>query len=441
MTLQPINGILFLYHHYLRDDAPTIMEHVEAWEKHSQFKIWKHNTEVGFPTSFSGLQFRVILIHYSLFGNLPFKLNQQFFDYIKSSRESYKIVFFQDEYQFCTQRFALINDLGLHCIYTLLEPRFFDQVYKRHTNVNEVHYTLTGYVGDDLIARAKRMTIPFDQRSIDVGYRARQLPFCMGKGAQEKHLIAEGFEQRAACLGLNLDLKPGSHRRLHGDDWYRFIANCKAFLGVEAGVSIFDLEDKVRLDCDRLLKDDPSLSFEEISRRVLAPWEDNIFYRTISPRHFEAAAFHVCQILFEGYYNGILKPDIHYIPLKKDFSNFNEVIGKFRDTTYRETLIENAYRDLILSGNYSYKKFIEAFDTTVLDQGISPEISLNQIKEVDLALRKGQFAIRARGILLKIIYYRFPGRRQAVEIYRTRIRPNPIVAKIVGFLSKRIKGL
>ena len=49
--------------------------------------------------------------------------------------------------------------------------------------------------------------------------------------------------------------------------------------------------------------------------------------RTISPRHFEAAAFRVCQVLFEGRYAGVMEPMRHYIPLRKDFSNFDEVCG------------------------------------------------------------------------------------------------------------------
>ena len=40
------------------------------------------------------------------------------------------------------------------------------------------------------------------------------------------------------------------------------------------------------------------------------------------------------QILIEGNYNGYFKPDIHYIPLKKDLSNFDEAIEKFNDQNF-----------------------------------------------------------------------------------------------------------
>ena len=64
----------------------------------------------------------------------------------------------------------------------------------------------------------------------------------------------------------------------------------------------------------------------------LPRWEDNVYYRTISPRHFEAAAFRICQVLFEGRYSGVLEPMVHYIPLKKDFSNIDEVIRRISRT-------------------------------------------------------------------------------------------------------------
>jgi hypothetical protein len=439
--MENINGILLLYHHYLREDAPTIREHIGAWEQNSVFTVRKLNVEVGFYGGLRNLRFRIILLHYSLFGDLPFKLSNEYKRYIRECTESYKIVFFQDEHQFCPQRFTVINELGLDCIYTLLQPDSVKEVYGKHTKVKTIQHALTGYVSDDLIMRAKRLSKSDSERTIDIGYRARKLAFFMGRGSQEKHEIAEKFEAHANGLGLVLDIKPGSHRRLNGDDWYKFMANCKGFLGVEAGVSIFDLEDKVRTECDILLAENPLMTFEEISERVLKPWEDNIFYRTISPRHFEAAAFRVCQILYEGHYNGILKPMVHYIPLKKDFSNFDSVIKLFNDTNVRREITENAYHDLIASGNYTYKNFIEQFDAHLKSLGIEPKITPKDIRVVRSALNKGKAARFIRSVLLWIVYFRFPGRVKAVEIYKKHIRPNKLVGFVVEKISKRLKGI
>ena len=40
--------------------------------------------------------------------------------------------------------------------YTLLEPPQFDKVYGRYTRVPEIRTNLPGYVGDEMLAKAKR---------------------------------------------------------------------------------------------------------------------------------------------------------------------------------------------------------------------------------------------------------------------------------------------
>jgi hypothetical protein len=415
---QFVNGILLLYHHPLRQSASTIMEHVNAFEQYSHFKVWKVNVELGFPQRLRELQFRALVLHYSLFGIWPYMLNEKFLKYIEQSR-AHKIAFFQDEYRFCQARFAFISRYKINCIYTLLEPAYFDEVYQEYTTVQKLVYTLPGYVSDDLITAAQKMTKPENGLEIDVGYRARPLPFYMGKGAQEKHEIAIGFLQRANGLGLKIDIESDEERRIYGKGWYKFLANCRAVLGVEAGVSIFDLEDRVRIECEQLISKNPRISFQEISKKILQPLEEKIPYRTISPRHFEAAAFRVCQILFEGNYSGVMKPMVHYIPLGKDFSNFEDVIRMFKNRKLRSELTENAYRDLIASGKYSYRKFIqEIFDKWLLDCGFPPETAAWEAEKVTALLEKDAKRRKFYAMCRSMLYRPFPGRSLLTSIAR-----------------------
>ena len=39
-----------------------------------------------------------------------------------------------------------------------------------------------------------------------------------------------------------ITISNGEEDRIYGEDWHRFIANCKGMLGVEAGTSIFDID-------------------------------------------------------------------------------------------------------------------------------------------------------------------------------------------------------
>jgi len=417
-----LNGILLLYHHPILPSPPTIMEHVNAFERYSRFKVWKVNTEFGFPKVLDRLQFQIIVLHYSLFGSWPYRLDERFCDYLQRSVSSYKTAFFQDEYRFCQQRFSFINQYDVNHIYTRVRPAYLKDVYHKYTRLRKLTYTLAGYVSDDLIEKAQRITLPPRRRKIDIGYRAYGLPFYMGKGAQEKIEIATGFCERARGLDLKLDIETSVQHRIHGKAWHQFLANCRACLGVEGGVSIFDLEGVVYAEWERIIASNPTITFAEFQQmagEILQAWENNIPYRSFTPRHFEAAALRVCQILFEGEYSGMMQPMVHYIPLKRDLSNFDDVIRMFKDEALRRELTGNAYRDLIASGQYSYRRFIESFDDRLMKAGLQPGAAVDGVDEVTLFLNRWQSLQRPKKFLR---YYPFPGRRKLVSFYKRLLK-------------------
>jgi hypothetical protein len=207
----------------------------------------------------------------------------------------------------------------------------------------------------------------------------------MGRGGTEKVEIGRRFAELAADSGLALDIATSHDERIYGDAWHRFTADSKATLGSESGVSCFDLEDEVRLEYERLSADGHEPTFEEMERGALGRWDWKIPYRTISPRNFEAAVFRVAQILFEGSYSGLMEPLRHYIPLKKDFSNLDEVIERFRDDDLRRELTENAHRDLVASGECSYERFIAGFDENLIEAGVGAEVSRELVQQADRA--------------------------------------------------------
>ncbi len=419
MTQLDVPGVLLLYHRYLVANASTIMEHVESFRRYSRFAVWNLNTELGFPSGLEACRFQVIVLHYSLFSPRGYHLDDRFLEYLDRGDASYKIAFFQDEHHYCQQRFALLNRYDVDCVYTLIEPPYFTDVYRQHTKVPELVYHIPGYVSDDLLDLARRCVKPDRERRIDVGYRGRRLAPYMGRGAQEKYDIAIGFRRRAAGSGLKLDIQADEDRRIYGDRWYQFLADCRAVLGVEAGVSIFDVDDQVRPEYERLIARNPKASFEELTATLLRRWEGNIPYRTVSPRHFEAAALRSCQILFEGTYSGIMQPMVHYIPLKKDFSNFDDVLRMFRDESLRKELTENTYRDLIASGNYSYQTFVAGFDDGLQRAGFHPDVAPETIAAVDSLLSRRRFLRQVGAQILSARHYSFPGKRIARPLVKS----------------------
>ncbi len=369
-----VDGALLLYHRPMLSDASTINEHIDAFERYSRFPFWKLNTDLGFPRGLAGLDFDVIVAHYSVFASGPYDylLDESFLAYLEGS-DAYKVAFFQDEHQYCRRRFEFLDRYGFDCVYTCVAPRYFAETYGRYTEVPKLVNHVPAYVSPDMVATAERVGVPDSGREVDVGYRARPVPAYVGRGGLEKVEIGERFAERARDSGLALDIDMSEESRLYGEDWYRFLAGCRGFLGTESGASVIDVEDEVREEYEALLietGEEPTV--ERLEQGALGRWDGATPLRTTSSRHFEAAALRVCQILFEGSYSGALKPDQHYIPLRKDFSNLDAVIERFRDPEQRRELTENAHRDLIASGEHSYERFFAGFDATLREAGLSP---------------------------------------------------------------------
>ncbi len=107
-------------------------------------------------------------------------------------------------------------------------------------------------MSEQIVENGERLSVPDAERPVDVGYRGREIPAYSGRGGYEKAIIGRRFAELAAHSGLVLDIEVGEENRLYGGRWPRFLAGCKAVLGVESGVSIFDLDDEVTSEYEEL---------------------------------------------------------------------------------------------------------------------------------------------------------------------------------------------
>jgi hypothetical protein len=173
-----------------------------------------------------------------------------------------------------------------------------------------------------------------------------------------KHEIADLFEARAAEYGLETDISTDEKDVLYGDDWYRFLLRCKYTIGVEGGSSILDPRGEIKKRTDDYLARNPNSTLEEVEAACFPGLEGSISLFAISPRHLEACVTRTCQVLVKGDYNGILKPGAHYIELKKDLSNAEDVLEQVRNDALRDEITTRAYEDVVESGEYTYRKFV-----------------------------------------------------------------------------------
>ncbi|HEY6638971.1 MAG TPA: hypothetical protein VIZ61_14935 [Solirubrobacterales bacterium] len=402
------------------------MEHVGAFERYSRFNVRSLNTDTALPTRIAQLDFQLVIVHYSVLGAGAYALNEDHLEWLRTSR-AHKVLFAQDENRYCGHRFWFCDEVGFDTLYTCLEPSEFDAVYGARTRIPRIRTNLPGYVSDQLVEDGRRFSIPDRERPVDVGYRGREIPAYSGRGGMEKAAIGRRFAELATDSGLVLDIKVGEESRLYGDRWLRFLSRCRGVLGVESGVSIFDLDDRVTSEYEEIAAQGREVRLEDL--KSAPALEDNVYYRTIGPRHFEAAVLRNCQLLFEGRYSGLMEPMVHYIPLRKDFSNFDQALARFRDPAVRRELTENAHRDLIASDRYTYRALIQAFDDDLVEAGLDPRISGNDAKLVSRALRRGRWLRQGRG-QLRWTYYTYLSPRAVVhQLRRLRRRMRPSAAE------------
>ena len=134
---------------------------------------------------------------------------------------------------------------------------------------------------------------------------------------------------------------------------------CRCMLGCLGGASLHDPNGLLREQIDSYVERFPMASYEEVEARCFSGKDDSLKLFALSPRHFEAAMTKTCQVLVEGDYHNVFHPGTHYIEVKKDFSNIEDVLEKVKNSDYCSKIAENTYRDVVLSGRYHYNQFVK----------------------------------------------------------------------------------
>jgi glycosyltransferase involved in cell wall biosynthesis len=337
----------------------TITEYLKSFSEYSRSKVYYASCTNGAECTVDLSAFDVIAIHYSVRLCYDWHLSPSFAQAIRNFG-GYKLLFIQDEYDTPETTRRWIESLGIHAVFTCVPDKFVDQVYPsaRFPYLERIQ-VLTGYVP---IGIETYETTPTSERETVIGYRGRPLPFYYGDLGQEKMIIAREMRKICEDRGILVDIEWTHEKRIYGDGWYDFVRSSKATLGTESGSNVFDDYGDIKANIENALQEDPSLSYEEVHARFIGEREGQIMMNQVSPRIFEAIAFRTALVLFEGNYSGVIQPNIHYIPLKKDFSNVDEVLSRLQDDNYLECMTERAYQDVIASGAYTYKKFLETID-------------------------------------------------------------------------------
>lgn len=303
-------------------------------------------------------QFDAIGLHYSIRPHQSYYFPKQLYKALMRYKGT-KFLFMQDEYQDVNKAQQAILDLGIDVFFTLLRQKYWEAGYpKLKCSKTQLVTVLTGYVPEEFKHKKQK---PISERAVDVFYRGREYEYWLGSLTHEKEEIVEGFKQREKEYKLMLDVSLREEDRLYGDKWFEALSNARAVLATESGASVWDFDGAVKKAVIQYTARNKQASFSEVYDNVLKSVDGRIMYSAISPRIYEAIAVGTPLIMFSGYYDGIVKPGIHYMELQKDFSNFKNVIDQLRDLDYLRSMTQQALQDVVLSEQYTFAAFKKVF--------------------------------------------------------------------------------
>ena len=353
-------NVLFCYSR-IPSFTNAVSDYVQAFGNYSRHRIHYFDMDSG-PLDIDLTPFDCIIFSYCFWGrclSVSPDLRERLAGFT-----GLKIAIFQDEYEYFLWHEQTVIAMGINTIVTCVPEAHWQDVFRGEAFSRVTFFNaLTGYVPDSLLQLPPSK--PLASRPWVIGYRSRPVSYTFGRLTQEKILIGQRMKQICSERGIAANIEVSEESRIYGAAWPEFIGNCRAVLGTESGANFFDFDGTVKPAIQSYLKAHPAADFEPVHELFLKELDGRIKMNQISPRVFEAIAMKTGLVLFEGEYSGIVRPWEHYIPLKKDFSNIDEVLAAVSDIPSLEAMTQRAYEEVITSGRYHFRTFIQSIDAHI----------------------------------------------------------------------------
>lgn len=345
--------------------ANTVIDHINSFKNFSRHNLFILSNIGDLPKNLDLSRFDVLVLHYSIsmLGNHYLSANAK---NLIASYSGKKVAFIQDEYRKINEIKKNLADMKVDVLFTCFPISEAERIYNDATSDHQIQLVqcLTGYISDALVEKSHHAP-PIKERVIHLGYRGRKLPYWYGELGFEKSNVVDKWFAFVRDAELQVDLSYDESKRIYGDAWNEFIKSCKATLGVESGASVMDFTGELEHQVEAYQLANPKEDFYSVQKKFFIADEGLYKLNQISPRIFEAIILKSCLVLYEGKYSGILHPWVHYIPLKKDFSNINEVINLLKDDDYLQETAERAFNDIGKNALYHESTFITQFDDII----------------------------------------------------------------------------
>ena len=375
--------VLIIHTPFSKSRECTVTDCLGSFGKYSKHNIEYISTKDFFTKENNLSDYDCLCLYKIHFSHENFlSLNQKF--KIKNYN-GLKIIFLEEEYFLINERVENIKFMGISFAFSPLPLKVIRKIYKNLFKEVKIVKIFNGYLDDYMFGH---QLPPYQNRPIDVSYRALKLQAFYGRLGQEKNNIGAFFLRHTEKYNLSTDISNEYSKRLFGQKWHNLLYSSKAVLGVEGHSGVVDFNRGIYDSSIEFEKKNPNASFEKIERIFFNGLDAIYNTRCITPRHFEYAAFKCLMLLYEGEYEGILEPYRHYVPIKKDFSNIEEVIDILKSPKKAEEIIERAYREIAKNPQYHFKAYVELFDQT-LEKNIK---NVQRSDEVPLTVRSAKLS-------------------------------------------------
>lgn len=354
---------IYLIRDTRNDYIQTIKEYNDSIINYSKFHV-EAIEHVDFISGNFKIKKGIIILSYDIVHNLITDPNSQRSDIWKNFLKFYKgvkILIVQDEYYHVNLINNLISEYKIKIVLTC-SPNIesVNLLYSKVPADVQFINVLTGYTN-----RNNSFKLIKD-KEIDIFYRGRKLHPQYGKLGYDKYEIGEKFKKYSNELKINISSK--SNDRIY-DGWLDILSKSKVTLGTPSGSNVIRYNDeyfnhfnqKYPQINSNLINDDasyPRETYEKLYKE--SNIKEILNFGQISPKMFEAISCGTVLVMLEGNYNGILKPNIHYIELKDDYSNIEDIIEKIKDDNYLQKIANQAYNDI--NEKYSYKSYVKFLD-------------------------------------------------------------------------------
>ena len=342
----------------------TTSEYVESFARELPWEVHFLHVTHGAKPSIDLSRYDCVLLSYCARLCFPGYVSPDFLSLLDGF-EGVRAVCIQDEYDHVEHERQGLDRIRPHVVFTCIPPDQRERVYpsSRYPGTDFIQ-VLTGYVPASLVAGTR--PVGLRDRPIAIGYRGRDIGPRYGRLASMKFGIGAAFRDAAQARGLPADIAMDESSRIYGKAWYDWLGRCRCVLGTESGSNVFDFDGSIAEACSRAggaaLPAHLQARIDELDR--------TFDMGQISPRVFEAAATRTALVLYEGRYSDAIRPHEHYVPVKHDHSNLDEVFAAISDVPALEAMVDRAHLHLIESGRFSYSAF-----ASVVEQALDRHMS------------------------------------------------------------------